>query len=123
MVVPALDFSFAPSQGGPIGWEKSGTTPARPAANCCNVDHQLSPLLRWTGVVFVLEYGANGGFRPSIPSLDLELAKRYLTALVKAVFPVAADKTWNLGIVVSRNAIVVEIVEQGEKPAADARAA
>jgi hypothetical protein len=33
-------------------------------------------------------------------SLDLELAKRYLAALVKAVFPVAADKTWNLGIVV-----------------------
>src|SRR5579862_1662318 len=56
-------------------------------------------------------------------SLDLELAKRYLTALVKAVFPVAADKSWNLGIVVGRNAIVVEIVEQSEKPAADARAA
>ena len=65
----------------------------------------------------------NGVVKPSILSLDLELAKRYLAALVKAVFPVAADKTWNLGIVVGRNAIVVEIVKQGEKPAADARAA
>ena len=65
----------------------------------------------------------NVGSKPSVLSLDFELAKRYLAALVKAVFPVAADKTWNLGIVVGRNAIVVEIVEQGEKPAADARAA
>jgi hypothetical protein len=64
-----------------------------------------------------------GGFKPSFLSLDLELAKRYLAALVKAVFPVAADKAWNLGIVVGRNAIIVEIVEQGEKAAADARAA
>jgi hypothetical protein len=56
-------------------------------------------------------------------SLDFELAKRYLAALVKAVVPVAADKTWNLGIVVGGNAIVVEVVEQGEKPAADARTA
>jgi hypothetical protein len=32
MVVPALGFSLAPSRGGSIGWKKSGTTQARPAA-------------------------------------------------------------------------------------------
>jgi hypothetical protein len=53
---------------------------------------------------------------PSIGALQKDTSPRSRTCEIKAVFRVAADKTWNLGIVVGRNAIVVEIVAQSENP-------
>jgi hypothetical protein len=67
--------------------------------------------------------GRHGAFIPPILPLNLELAERDLAALSEAVVPVAFDEAGNPGIVIGGGAIVGEIVEQREQPAADARTA